>query len=184
MVENGVDNTEYSFSESELQEVNQHLAKYPDAKSAVMPVLWIAQEKYGWLPKGAIQLVADTLNLSYAHVYGVATFYTMYYKKDMGKFVIDVCTCFACGELGGDEVLAHAKKYAECDAKGRSKDGLMTFRHAECLGACDTGPMCQVGNRHYVHNLTNADMESLIDNLRAGKTPSFDSIPLADQSKL
>ena len=184
MADNGSDTKQFAFSDEELAEINMHLAKYPDPKSAVMPALWIAQNKFGWLSKGAIQLVADTLHLSFAHVYGVATFYTMYYKKDMGKFVFDICTCFACGELGGDEVLEHAKQYADCDDKGMSKDGLMCFRHAECLGACDTGPMCQVGNRHYVHNLTKEKIEQVIDGLRNGKEPEFVSIPLADQSKL
>lgn len=184
MSENGSNNVEYKFSEEELAEVNKHLAKYPDPKSAVMPTLWIAQNKFGWLSKEALQLVGDTLNLSYAHVYGVATFYTQYYKKPVPKYVFDVCTCFACGELGGDEVLDHAKSYTKCDAKGYSEDGLFYFRHAECLGSCDTGPMCQITNKHYVHNLNKEKIEGVIDDLRKGKEPGFVSIPLIDQSKI
>ncbi|HHG83103.1 MAG TPA: NAD(P)H-dependent oxidoreductase subunit E [Bacteroidetes bacterium] len=184
MSENGSKHQEYKFSESELEEINKHLAKYPDPKSAVMPTLWIAQNKYNWLSKEAIQLVADTLKLPFAHVYGVATFYTQYYKKPVPKYVFDVCTCFACGELGGDEVLEHAKAYTKCDAKGHSEDGLFYFRHAECLGSCDTGPMCQVTNKHYVHNLNKEKIEGVINDLRNGKEPGFVSIPLIDQSKI
>ena len=186
MAENEIDQTvqEYSFTEEELKLVEKHKAKYPDVKSAVMPVLWMAQNKYQWLSSGAIQLVADTLGLSYAHVYGVATFYTMYYKKPVPKYVMDICTCFACGEIGGQEVYEHAKEYAKADGNGFSEDGLFYFRHAECLGACDTGPVAQVTNRHYLHNLTPEKMEGHIEDLRAGKELTYQRIPLIDQSKL
>lgn len=184
MSDNVLENTEFKFTEEELANVQKHVAKYPDPKSAVMPVLWMAQEKYGWLSQGALNLVADTLKLSYAHVFGVASFYSQYYKKPVPKYVFDVCTCFACGELGGDETLDHAKKYTKCDKDGFSEDGLFYFRPAECLGSCDTGPMCQITNKHYVHNLTPEKMEGVIDDLRVGKEPQFVSIPLIDQSKL
>lgn len=174
----------FEFNEAELAEVQKHLAKYPDPKSAVMPVLWLAQNKYGWLSSGALELVANSLNLSYAHVYGVATFYTMYYKKPVPKYVFDVCTCFACGEMGGDETLQAAKEYTSCDSKGYSEDGLFYFRAAECLGACDTGPVCQITNKHYVHNQTPETIKGVIDDLRAGKELTYQSIPLIDQSKI
>lgn len=179
-----IENQVFQFTEEELIEIRGHQGKYPSIRSAVMPVLWMAQNKYGWLSKEAIQLVADTLDLSFAHVYGVASFYTMYFKQRVPKYVLDVCTCFACGELGGDEVLKFAKEYTGCDENGYSKDGLFFFRYAECLGACDTGPVAQVTNRHYVHNLTKDSMKDLIDNIRVGRAPSFVSVPLIDQSKL
>lgn len=185
MADNAIDQAQiFEFTPAELEEVKNHLAKYPDPRSAVMPVLWMAQNKYGWLSSNAIQLVSDTLEMSYAQVYGVATFYTQYFKKPVPKYVFDVCTCFTCGELGGGEVLDHAKTYTDCDDKGYSKDGLFYFRHAECLGACDSGPMCQVTNRHYVHNLTKESMEKTIDDLRGEKQLSYQQIPLKDQSKL
>ena len=184
MAEHVVENQVFEFTEEELIEIRGHQGKYPSMRSAVMPVLWMAQNKYGWLSKEALQLVADTLGLSFAHVYGVASFYTMYFKQPVPKYVLDVCTCFACGELGGDEVLKFGKEYAECDEKGYSKDGLLFFRAAECLGACDTGPVAQLTNRHYVHNLTKESMKEMIDNLRSGRQPGFVSIPLIDQSKI
>lgn len=184
MAENGFEHQDFHFTEAELAEVKKHIAKYPEIKSAVMPTLWIAQNKYGWLSKGAVQLVADTLNLSYAHVYGVASFYTMYYKKPVPKYVFDVCTCFACGELGGDEALNAAKAHTKADKEGFSEDGLFYFRHAECLGACDTGPVCQITNRHYVHNVDGKKIVSVIEDLRRGQEPTFVSIPLSDQSKI
>ena len=113
MAENVFENKDYRFTEEELIEIRGHQGKYPSMRSAVMPVLWMAQNKYGWLSKEAIQLVADTLQLSFAQVYGVASFYTMYFKQAVPKHVLDVCTCFACGELGGDEVLKFAKEYTD-----------------------------------------------------------------------
>lgn len=175
---------EYTFTEAEKQEIQRHVAKYPDRNSAVMPALWIAQEKFGWLSKDAIQLVADTLQMSFAQVYGVATFYTMYFKKPMPRFVFDICTCFTCGECGGNEVYKHAKAVLKCDAEGYSEDKQFFVRHAECLGACDTAPVAQVTNRHYVHNLSNEKIDQLIADLRGGKMPQFVSIPLIDQSRI
>jgi NADH-quinone oxidoreductase subunit E len=184
LAENVFENQDFRFTEEELIEIRGHQGKYPTVRSAVMPVLWMAQNKFGWLSQEAMQLVADTLGLSYAHVYGVASFYTMYFKQPVPKYVLDVCTCFACGELGGDEVLQFAKAYTQCDERGYSKDGLFFFRYAECLGACDTGPVAQLTNRHYVHHLTRESIQELIDQLRAGNEPSFVSIPLVDQSKI
>lgn len=179
-----VENKDFSFTEEELIEIRGHQGKYPTLRSAVMPVLWMAQNKFGWLSKEALQLVASTLDLSYAHVYGVASFYTMYFKQPVPKYVLDVCTCFTCGEMGGDEVLKFAKDYTGCNENGYSQDGLFYFRYAECLGACDTAPVAQVTNRHYVHNLTKDSMKELIDSLRSGKEPSFVSIPLVNQSTI
>jgi NADH:ubiquinone oxidoreductase subunit E len=109
---------EYTFSNEEIQEIERHVAKYPEKRSAVMPALWIAQEKFGWLSDDAIRLVADTLELPFAHVYGVASFYTMYFKKEVPKHLIEICTCFSCGETGGSEMLDFTKSYLGCDQQG------------------------------------------------------------------
>jgi NADH-quinone oxidoreductase subunit E len=167
------DNTVYEFSPAEIAEIQKHVAKYPLQRSAVMPALWMAQTKYGWLSKGAIELVANTLGLPFAHVFGVASFYTMYFKQAMPKHVFDICTCFTCGETGGEEVYQHCKKYLKCDAKGYSADGQFFVRHAECLGACDTAPVAQVTNGHYVHNLNKEKIERLVEDMRSGKMPEY-----------
>ena len=139
-----MENTSYTFSATEIQEIQRHVAKYPDRKSAIMPALWIAQEKFGWLPPEAMQLVADTLQVPYAQVYGVATFYTMYFKEKVPEHLIEVCTCFSCGEVGGPEMLSYVKQAIGADERGVGKEGKIWTRSAECLGACDTAPMCQV----------------------------------------
>ncbi len=173
---------EYNFTKEELAEVQKHVAKYPDPQSAVMPTLWIAQEKFGWLSNEAIKLVATTLDLPYAHVYGVASFYTMYFKKEVPKHLIEVCTCFSCGETGGREMLDFVKNHLEVDENGHSKDGKIWVRAAECLGACDTAPVCQVTNKRYCHNLTEDKMKGIIEKLRNDEELPYERIPLTDQS--
>ncbi|MEM9987079.1 MAG: NADH-quinone oxidoreductase subunit NuoE [Bacteroidota bacterium] len=178
------ENLSYTFNEAELAEIRRHVGKYPDRKSAVMPALWIAQEKFGWLSEEAMRLVAETIDMPYAHVYGVASFYTMYFKKPVPKHLIEVCTSFTCSIAGGPEMTDYAKQQIEADERGFGKEGKIWIREAECLGACDTAPMCQVTNRRYLHNLTEAKMDELIGKLRNDEEIPFESVPLRDQSQI
>ncbi|MCI4670207.1 MAG: NADH-quinone oxidoreductase subunit NuoE [Bacteroidia bacterium] len=173
---------DFVFSADELKSIEAHVAKYPEKRSAVMPALWIAQEKFGWLSEEAIKLVADTLDLPYSHVYGVASFYTMYFKKKAPKHLIEVCTCFSCSITGGPETYEYVKEKIEADESGFGKEGKIWVRQAECLGACDTAPMCQITNRTYVHNLTEEKVDELIEKLRKDEEIPFQSVPLKDQS--
>lgn len=172
---------EYTFTDTELQEIGKHVAKYPDRHSAIMPALWIAQEKFGWLSPEIIELVAKTLDVPYARVYGVATFYTMYLKKACPPNLVEVCTCFSCGECGGKEMMKFVKEYLEVNEKGESKDGLFWVREAECLGACDTAPVAQISNRRYVHNLTEEKLKTAFETLRSGQELPYEQIPLTPQ---
>ncbi|MEM7657739.1 MAG: NAD(P)H-dependent oxidoreductase subunit E, partial [Bacteroidota bacterium] len=144
--------------------------------------LWIAQEKFGWLSPEAIRLVAETIDIPYAHVYGVATFYTMYFKQPVPKHLIEVCTCFSCLETGGPEMLDYVKEAIDADEKGVGSEGKIWVRAAECLGACDTAPMCQVTNRRYLHNLTKEKVDKLVAKLRNDEDIPYERIPLSDQS--
>lgn len=171
-----------NFTEAELQEIQKHVAKYPDRHSAIMPALWIAQNKFGWLSPEACKLVADTLDVPYARVYGVATFYTMYFKSECPPNLIEVCTCFSCGECGGKALVDFLKNHLQTDEKGRSADGQFWIREAECLGACDTAPVAQISNRRFVHNLTEEKLVATVDKLRKGEELPFESIPMPDQS--
>jgi NADH-quinone oxidoreductase subunit E len=175
---------EYVFTEAELAQIQAHAAKYPERRSAVMPALWIAQEKFGWLSPEAMQLVADTLDLPFSHVYGVASFYTMYFKEAVPKHLIEICTCFSCGVNGGQELLDYARSRIQADEKGHGADGRIWVRAAECLGACDTGPVCQLTNRTYAHRLTPEKIDSLIDRLSRDEAIPYEKIPLSDQSTI
>lgn len=175
------DNNEYSFTEDELALIQSHIAKYPDKTSAVMPALWIAQEKYGWLSNKLIQLVADTLGISFAHVYGVATFYTMYLKENMGKHLVEVCTCFSCGICGGEELYSNTKKYLKTNEEGVSPDKLFYVREAECLGACDSAPVVQINNRRMRFNVDDVMMREILEALKNNEELPYTQVPMTPQ---
>jgi NADH-quinone oxidoreductase subunit E len=175
---------DYTFTDAEVQEIQRHISKYPDHRSAVMPALWIAQEKFGWLSPEAIELVANTIDIPYAHVYGVASFYTMYFKKPVPKHLIEVCTCFSCLETGGPEMLDYVKEKIGADEQGVGENGKIWVRAAECLGACDTAPMCQISNRRYLHHLTKEKVDALVEKLSNDEEIPYERVPLSDQSIL
>jgi len=175
------DDTVYSWSAEELAEIERHKAKYPEQQSAVMPLLWMAQEKWGWLPQGAMQLVADSLDMSFADVYGVATFYTMYLKENKAKHLVEVCTCFTCGVTSGPEVFEKLKAKFNADEHGVSQDGQFYFREAECLGACDSAPVAQLDNRRLVFNASVEKMVAALAYLSRGEAYPLESVPLANQ---
>lgn len=165
-----------AFTQDELDEIEQVKAKFPTAKAATLPTLWIAQEKYGHVKPEVQNLVADTLDLPRSHVHGVASFYTQYYKEEMGKFVLDVCTCLSCQICGGYDILHHLEDELGIKAGETTEDGMFSIQEVECLGACGYAPMLQVTNGVYANNLTKDKVDNLIENLREGKIPEFESM--------
>lgn len=176
--EGAVPASELVFSAEELAQVEQFKSRYEKDQGAVMCVLWLAQGKFGYLPPEVVKLVADTLDLPYSHVYGVATFYTQYYKEKVGKYLLDMCTCFSCQVVGGYDMLHHVCEKLGINEGETTEDGMFTVREAECLGACGSGPMLQITNGPYVFNLTPDKLDALLENLRAGEMPEFTSITL------
>ncbi len=173
------------WTDDETAQIDVFRAQYPTPDGAVMKALWLAQEKYGWLPPEVMHLVADTLGIPYAKVYGVATFYTQYFKEEKGRFVFDVCTCFSCQVCGGYDMLHYLEDKLGVPKGGTTEDGLFTVQEAECLGACGSAPMLQVTNGPYVHNLTEAKIDALVDALRDGKDLPFESVTLPqDETEL
>ena len=169
---------ELTWTADEQAKIQRYREQYPTPEGAVMRALWLAQEKFGFLPPEVIQLVADTLGMPYAQAYGVATFYSQYYKKEHGRYVLDVCTCFSCQFCGGYDMLHYLEEKLGIHQGETTPDGLFTVQEVECLGACGSAPMLQVTNGPYVHNLTRAKIDRLIDDLRAGKEPAFESVTL------
>jgi NADH-quinone oxidoreductase subunit E len=169
---------ELVWTDDETAKIEAFRAQYPTPDGAVMKTLWLAQRKFGWLPPEVMKLVADTLGIPYAKVYGVATFYTQYFKEEKGTFVLDVCTCFSCQVCGGYDMLHYLEDKLGVVKGGTSEDGLFTVQEAECLGACGSAPMLQVTNGPYVHNLTREKVDTLVDALREGKDVPFESVTL------
>lgn len=171
---------ELSFTEEELQEIEEIKAKFPTAKAATLSTLWVAQKKFGHVEPEVQKLVARTLGLPEAHVHGVATFYTQYYKEEHGKFVLDICTCLSCQLCGGYEILHHLEDKLGIKAGETTDDGMFSIQEVECLGACGYAPMLQVTNGVYVNNLTKEKVDNLIKNLKNGKMPEFESMAMPE----
>ncbi len=169
---------ELVFTDAEKQQIAHWVTRYPTADGAVMRALWLAQEKFGFLPPEVVRLTAEELGIPYAQAYGVATFYTQYYKKKMGRHVLDVCTCFSCQVCGGYDILHYLEEKLGIHKGESTDDGLFTIQEVECLGACGSAPMLQVTNGPFVHNLTPAKVDQLIEDLKQGKTPPFVSVTL------
>jgi NADH-quinone oxidoreductase E subunit len=156
---------EIKFSDEEMLLVGAYKAKYPTVQSAIMPVLWMAQKKWGWLSKEVMEYVAELLDLSYAHVYGVATFYTMYFKKPMGRHHIQVCTNVSCMLRKGDEIYEKVSKILDLKHMEASSDGKFSLEEVECMGACGGAPMIVV-NEDFYENVDIEKVEGILNNLQ------------------
>ncbi|HMS33201.1 MAG TPA: NAD(P)H-dependent oxidoreductase subunit E [Ignavibacteria bacterium] len=155
------------FDENELKMVQQHISKYPKPMAAVMPLLWMIQNKYGWISVESMKYVGELLNLPSDHVLGVATFYTMYFKKPMGKFHLQICTNVSCMLCGGYEIFNHVSNKLGIKNKEITSDGIFSIEEVECLGSCGTAPMLQINNKEYYENLSTDGVDQLLDKLRS-----------------
>ena len=174
---------ELSFTKAELEEIDKIKSKFPTDKAATLRVLWVAQRKYGHVEPDVQALVAETLDLPESHVHGVASFYTQYYKEEMGKFVLDVCTCLSCQLCGGYEILHHIEDKLGIKAGETTDDGMFSVQEVECLGACGYAPMLQVTNGVYANNLTKDKVDKLLEGLREGNMPKFEPMVMRQNEK-
>jgi NADH-quinone oxidoreductase subunit E len=162
----------FVFTANNLDWAKQQIAKYPDGRqaSAVIPLLWRAQEQAGgWLPQKAIEYVADLLNMPQIRVLEVATFYTMFNLEPVGKFNVQLCGTTPCVLRGADELkkVCHRKIGDQHHVSG---DGNFSWVEVECLGACVNAPMVQI-NYDFYEDLTAESLEKILDDLAAGKEP-------------
>lgn len=130
-----------------LSTVEELLRRYPVPRSALLQVLWVAQEALGWLPREAIRWAAEKCKVSPVHAYGVSEFYTMYKKAPTGRFFVQICQNVSCNILGAEDVINHAEKVLGVSSRGgNTSDGLFTLLRVECLGACGNGPVLLVND--------------------------------------
>lgn len=153
------------FTTEELQEVQKHISKYPEKKAAIMPVLWMAQKKWGWLSLDVMTYVGNLLDLPLSHVEGVASFYTMYFKKPMGKYHVQVCTNVSCMLRKGDEIYKHVAERLGIGHNERTSDGLFSLEEVECMGACGGAPMVAI-NEDFYENYDIQKVDILLDSLK------------------
>lgn len=157
------------FSEEKLAKVKEIIARYPEGKhkSALIPVLHLAQEEFGgWLDVPVMDYVATLISIKPIEVYEVATFYSMFNMKPVGKYVLEVCQTGPCMVSGSDKIIDHIKNKLGIDAGETTADGLFTLKPAECLGACGYAPMMQLG-KHFREHLTPEKVDAILEELRA-----------------
>jgi NADH-quinone oxidoreductase subunit E len=152
------------FSEAQLAEVRRLQSLYPDPRGALLPVLDMAQETFGWISLPLEEYVATLFGLSPAHVHEVVTFYTLYFREPPGRHVVSVCHNLSCHLAGAPGIIAHLRQRLGVDPGETTEDGRVTLLSVECLCACEAAPMMQVDDR-YELNLTPTKVDRILEGL-------------------
>jgi NADH-quinone oxidoreductase subunit E len=163
----------FAFSEENRERVQAIIAKYPQGsqQSAVLPLLHLAQEQHGgWLPRSALDHVADTLGMARIRVYEVATFYDMYNIEPVGRTQVRVCTTTPCWLCGSDDIVRACKDALGIDVGGSTEDGRFFLREFECLGACANAPVLWVDDDFY-EDLDYERTKAILEALKRGERP-------------
>lgn len=164
----------FSFTRENKVWAETQIKKYPAGReaSAIIPLLWRAQEQEGWLTRPAIEYVADLLGMAYMRALEVATFYFMFHLKPVGSIAhIQVCGTLSCMLCGAEDLISVCKDKIAPNPHQLSEDGKFSWEEVECLGACSNAPMAQIG-KDYFEDLTKESMGQIIDNLSAGRIPT------------
>ena len=162
----------YTFNDIQMAELNRLVAHYPEGKqkSALLPILHLAQDSFdGWLPTELMDYVASLLQIEPIEVYEVASFYSMFNLKPVGKFIFEVCQTGPCMISGSDNIIAYIQQQLAIKPGETTQDGVFTLKLVECLGACGYAPMMQVGKIFREH-LTKEKVDSIIAEYRATVT--------------
>jgi len=167
---------EIKFSEEAMKTVQTIISHYPEGKqkSALLPVLHIAQAEFGgWLSPEVMDYVASVLKIKPIEVFEVASFYTMYNLKPVGKCVLEVCQTSSCWLNGAEDIVKYIESKLGIKVGETTKDGMFTLKVAECLGSCGTAPMMQCGASFH-ENLTYAKVDAILDGYRTdGKQRNY-----------
>src|SRR5262245_8987735 len=146
-------------------EVARALGRCPNRRSAVLPVLWVAQRQWGWISPAALRLVTETVGLPQPEVFGIATFYTMFHMKPPGRHHLQLCMTLSCSLMGADRLYRHLQSRLGIGHGGVTPDGRFSLRRVECLAACGGAPCMQV-NFDYHENLDEAKVDTLLETLK------------------
>ena len=162
------------LSDDNVKLAREIIARYPRPKSALVPLLHLAQEQDGYVTRGAMVHIGELVGVTSAEVYGTASFYEMFRFEPVGKYLINICGTMSCALMGAHELMHRAEEKLGVKAGGTTSDGLITLAHAECQAACTEAPCLQV-NYRYRYRVSPEQVEQLIDDLRAGRLA--DEIP-------
>ncbi len=155
------------LSEANVAVAKEIIGRFPRPKSALIPLLHLAQEQDGFVTTEAMEHLAELIGITPAEVYGTASFYEMFKFEPIGRYCINVCTNISCQLLGGWELLEHAEESLGIKAGSTTADGMFTLEDVECIAACTEAPALQV-NYRYRYRVTPADFDRLVADLRAG----------------
>lgn len=159
----------FVYNDTAMKDFNLWKKKFPDDtdghRSLVIPALRLAQRQAGWISPEIVDYVAEITGTDPLHVWGVATFYTMFNKEPVGSHLLQFCTNVSCGLLGGDDLVSHACGRLGIKKGETTADGIFTVMEVECLGACGNAPVMQVNDRYH-ENMTAEKLDALIDELR------------------
>lgn len=158
-----------AFSPAALAEYEAILTHYPEKRAALMTVLWLAQREFGWISPNVEQYVSDLMDLPRGWVEGVVSFYTMYWRRPMGRSHLQVCTNLSCYLRGAEDIYGAISRRLDIQAGEVSADGKWSLERAECLGSCGTAPMMQINNDKFHENLTVDGVLELLTRLEKGE---------------
>lgn len=153
------------FTAENKNKIADLLTRYPTKQAALLPVLWVAQDQFKTLTNDILELVATTLSLSPVHVYSVASFYTMYNLKPVGKYNIQMCRTLSCALNGSENILEYIKQKLKVEEGQTTPDGKFSVCGVECLASCGTAPTMMI-NEAYYENLTEAKVDQILANLK------------------
>jgi NADH-quinone oxidoreductase subunit E len=156
------------FAPPDQAKVREIVDRYPYERraSAIMPVLWLAQERFGFLSQEAIELTARSIDVPEPDVAAVATFYTMYHLEPVGRHVLQVCCTLSCSIMGAEKIVAYLERKLGIHVGETTADGRFTLKKVECLASCGTAPMLQVNERKFDENLDEAAVDRLLNSLQ------------------
>lgn len=152
------------FPPDAVSRIEKILTRYPTKQAALLPVLWVAQETWGWISKESSEEVARLLDLPASHVDGVLTFYTMFHLRPVGKNLLQVCTSISCHLLGADALLEHCGKKLGIGVAETTKDGKFTLIEVECIAGCDKAPSMMVNDKYH-EPMDEKKLDQLLDRL-------------------
>lgn len=154
------------IAETYAEEIKGILSRYPDKKSAVLPLMHLAQQEYGYMSREAMREVAEILDLNPTHILSLAGFYSLYYEEPVGKYVLEICNDLACALRGADDFVDTASRILDIPVGQTTDDGLFSLKTVMCLGACDRAPMLQC-NLKFEEHLNEEKFKQLVARLRA-----------------
>ena len=169
-VEDTIPQTPVEFSPELLNQFADVVSRYPEGKqkSALLPILHLVQAEFGWVSPAAMDKVAEYLKIQSIEVYEVASFYTMYFLRPQGKYVLEVCRTGPCCLVGAEKIMDHIEQKLGVKEGEITPDGLFSWRGVECLAACGFAPVLQIGPEYtFYEKLTNESVDQLITDLKA-----------------